>query len=123
MILSWSNQTRYEFACTLAVLAIGGLACVALRHRLRGATIPLLGFFLLAADGKLFWATMTTSCILERLGWWRTLNNSTPLLTIWYYGGHLLPVALAAVFGWAFWAELRKLPPSEGQHCDSSTAS
>ncbi|MFQ5806045.1 MAG: hypothetical protein ACE5I3_06315 [Phycisphaerae bacterium] len=112
--MKWSFTTQFDFACTAAVLIIGLVTCMAVRSRLRGATLPLAGLFLLAADHRLWWVQLGVFRIIERLGYIEAIRHG-PFVGAWYYAWSLLPVLLAGFFAWALWRELRRALPVPGR--------
>ncbi|MCK4342245.1 MAG: hypothetical protein KAY37_11045 [Phycisphaerae bacterium] len=108
-----SFTTGFELACAVAVLIIGMVTCVAVSSRLKAATLPLAGLFVLAADSKLFWPHMSAFCVVEQLGYIEVLRDR-PWVGIWYYTWHLLPVLLAGFFAWALARELRRALRASG---------
>jgi hypothetical protein len=109
-----SSTTLFEYSGVVAVLVIGLVTCIAVSSRLRGATLPLAGLFVLAADSKLFWAQLCVLGLIEQLGYVKALRDH-PWVGTWYYGWHVLPVLLAGFFAWQLWKGLRRMMPAANE--------
>lgn len=109
----------FEIVCTVAILAIGLVTCIALRPRLGAAVLPLGGLFVLASNEGLPLVKACAWRVLQGLEHADTIRHSRILASVWYYSWSSLPVLLAGVFGWALWKELRRVPPVPGQPPDN----
>jgi membrane protease YdiL (CAAX protease family) len=107
--MNWGSHIRFESVCTVAVLVIGLVTCIAASRKLGWGTLGLAGLVLLAAHGGDMLGPRT--CVwwlLERGGYWESLRKSTVFLGTWTYGWRLLPVVLTAVFAWVLYVRTGK---------------